>query len=316
MKFDDTRKVVLVGTGFVGMSYAYALLNQGGCDELVLIDLNKDKAIGEAMDLNHGLALAPKNMKIYAGDYKDCKDADIVVITAGAAQKEGETRLDLLTKNAKIIKSIVESIMKSGFDGILLMGTNPVDIMTYVAFKESGLSNRQVFGTGTALDSARLRYLLSDYLKIDSKSIHAYIVGEHGDSEFPLWTNAFVGVKPLLDVLSEHNEYKIDDLENIYVEVRDAAYKIIERKKSTYYGIGMVLCHITKAIFNDSNSIIPLSVFVEDYYGVDKLYIGLPAILNREGIREVIKINMDQLDKEKFKKSANILQKLINEMGL
>lgn len=316
MKYNNVRKVVLVGTGFVGMSYAYALLNQGGCDELVLIDINKEKAEGEAMDLNHGLAFAPKDMKIYAGDYAECKDADIVVITAGAAQLEGETRLDLLTKNAKIIKKIVESIMKSGFDGILLITTNPVDILTYVAFKHSKLSSRQVIGTGTSLDSARLRYLLSDYLKIHSKNIHAYIVGEHGDSEFPLWSNANVGVKPLLDVVSEDIKYKFDDLEKIYVDVRDAAYKIIKRKKSTYYGIGMALCHITTAIFNDSNSIIPVSAFVEDYYGVDKLYIGLPAIINRQGIREVMKINMNKSDQDRFKNSANILQDLVDKMDV
>ncbi|QVK18085.1 L-lactate dehydrogenase [Mycoplasmatota bacterium] len=310
------RKVVLVGTGFVGMSYAFALLNQGVCDELVLIDINKKKAEGEAMDLNHGLAFAPKDMKIYAGDYSDCKDADIIVITAGAAQLEGETRLDLLNKNSKIIKGIVERIKESRFDGILLIATNPVDILTYVALKHSNLSSRQVFGSGTSLDSARLRYLLSDYLKIHSKNIHAYIVGEHGDSEFPLWSNANVGVKPLLDVVSEDKTYNFDDLEKIYVDVRDAAYKIIKRKKSTYYGIGMSLCHITKAIFNNSNSIIPVSAFVENYYGVDKLYIGLPAIINRQGIREVIKIHMSKADQDRLINSANILQDLINKMGI
>ncbi len=316
MKCDDTRKVVLVGTGFVGMSYAYALLNQGGCDELVLIDINKEKAEGEAMDLNHGLAFAPRDMKIYAGDYDSCQDADIVVVTAGAAQKEDETRLDLLNKNSKIIKSIVESVMKQNFDGILLITTNPVDIMTYVAYKTSNLEIRQVFGSGTSLDSARLRYLLSNYLNIHSKNIHAYIIGEHGDSEFPLWSNAYVSIKPLLDVINEHEKFKYEDLEKIYVDVRDAAYKIIERKNSTYYGIGMALCHITKAIFNDSNMIIPVSSYVEKYYDVDKLYIGMPAIINRQGIREVVKINMNTEAQEKFKKSATILQNLINDMKI
>lgn len=314
MKNDKTRKVVLVGAGFVGMSYAYSLLNQGGTDELVLIDRDKEKAEGEAMDLSHGVAFAPKNMKIYAGKYEDCKDASLVVITAGAAQKEGETRLDLLNKNSGIIKQIVDSVMSSGFDGIFLITTNPVDIMTYVVYKHSGLDKRQVFGSGTSLDSARLRYLLSDYLKIDSKSIHAYIVGEHGDSEFPLWSNANVGVKPLLDVVSEHDEYKLEDLENIYVDVRDAANKIIERKKSTYYGIGMALCHITKAIFNDANSIIPVSAYIEDYYGIDGLYIGMPAIINRNGVREVMKIHMSKSDQDKFKESAKILKDLIEKM--
>ncbi len=316
MESDKTRKVVLIGAGFVGMSYAYSLLNQGGCDELVLIDKDSKKAEGEAMDLNHGVAFAPKNMKIYAGSYGDCKDASLIVITAGAAQKEGETRLDLLKKNSGIIKQIVDSIMSSGFNGIILVTTNPVDIMTYVAYKYSGLEKQQVFGSGTSLDSARLRYLLSDYLKIDSKSIHAYIVGEHGDSEFPLWSNANVGVKPLLDIVSEHKEYKLEDLEKIYVDVRDAAYKIIEYKKSTYYGIGMALCHITKAIFNDANSIIPVSGYIDNYYDVDGLYIGMPAIINRDGVREVLKIHMSKTDQDKFKDSAKVIRESIGKMDI
>jgi L-lactate dehydrogenase len=316
MKLDESKKVVLIGTGAVGMSYAYSLLNQGACDELVLIDLNKEKAIGEAMDLNHGLAFAPRNMKIYGGDYSDCKGADLVVITAGAAQKEGETRLDLLTKNVKIIKNIVDNVMKYEFDGIFLIGTNPVDILTYVVYKHSGLPSKQVLGSGTSLDSARLRYLLSDYLTINSKNIHAYIVGEHGDTEFPLWSNANVGVKPLLDVINEHNEYKLDDLDQIYVDVRDAAYKIIERKNSTSYGIGLALCHITKAIFNDSNSIIPISVYVEDYYGVNDIYIGMPAIINRKGVRQMVRIHMSQTDQDKFKHSATVLKDMIQKISM
>ncbi len=312
----DTRKVAIIGTGFVGMSYAYALVNQGVCDELVLIDINEYKSEGEAMDLSHGLAFAPKDMTIYAGGYDQCKDCDLAVITAGVAQKEGETRLDLLKRNSGIMKSIVDNIMNSGFDGIILVTTNPVDIMTYVAYKYANLPKNRVFGSGTSLDSARLRYLLSNYLKIDSKNIHAYIIGEHGDSEFPLWSNAYVGVKPLLDVINEHKEYKLEDLHNIYVEVRDAAYKIIERKKSTYYGIGMTLSHITKSVLNDSNSIIPVSVFIEDYYGVDNIYIGMPAIINRQGIREVLKINMSSSDQEKFRNSAGILKEYIDKLNL
>lgn len=316
MKIDDTRKVVIIGTGFVGMSYAYALLNQGICDELALIDIDKFKVEGEAMDLSHGLAFAPRDMKIYAADYDTCHDADIIVITAGVAQKEGESRLDLLKRNAKIMKSIMENINKSGFGGIILVATNPVDIMTYVAYRYSNLPKQQVFGSGTSLDTARLRYLLSSYLKVDSKNIHAYIIGEHGDSEFPVWSNAYVGVKPLLDVISEHPEYSFADLESIYVDVRDAAYKIIERKKSTYYGIGMALAYITKAIFNDANSIIPVSVYIDDYYGVKDIYIGMPAIINRKGIREILKFNMDKLDQEKFYNSGMILKKLIDELEL
>ena len=314
MPCDDVRKVVLIGTGHVGMSYAYALLNQGACDELVLIDIDMKKAEGEAMDLNHGLPFAPRHMKIYAGSYTDCEDADLVVITAGVAQKEDETRLDLLTRNAKIIKNIVGSIIASGFDGIILMGTNPVDILSYVAYIESGLDYRRVIGSGTSLDSARLRYLLSDYLNIDSKNIHATIIGEHGDSEFPLWSTANIGVKPLLDVITGQNEYKLDDLHTIYVDVRDAAYKIIERKKSTHFGIGMALCHITKIILSDSNSILPVSVYVEDYLGAKDLYIGLPAVINRQGIREILEIYMTKTEKDRFLNSAQVLKDMLKEL--
>ena len=181
---NDTKKVILIGTGFVGMSYAYSLLNQGIADELVLVDLNKEKALGEAMDLSHGLAFAPKTMKIYAGDYEDCHDADLVVITAGLPQKPGETRLDLIQKNTKVMKDIAGKIMSSGFKGIILVASNPVDIMTHVVYKVSGLPKHRVFGSGTSLDSARLRYLLSRYFTVDSRNIHAYVIGEHGDSEF------------------------------------------------------------------------------------------------------------------------------------
>lgn len=307
----DIRRVVLIGTGFVGMSYAYSMLNQGVVEEFVLIDLNKEKTIGEAMDLNHGVAFAPRNMKIWAGEYKDCKHADIVVITAGAPQKEGETRLDLVAKNAKIMRSIVNEVMKSGFDGIFLIASNPVDVMTYVAWQESGINRNRVIGSGTTLDTARLRYELSNYLNVDSKSVHAYIIGEHGDSEFAVWSNAFISVKPLLDIINEDPNYEFDDLNKIYEDVRDAAYKIIERKKATYYGIGMALTQITKAILNDSNSILPVSTYLNGQYGIKDVFIGVPSVVNRGGVREVITINLTQGDKEKLINSANILKDII-----
>ena len=191
----EKRKIVLVGTGFVGMSMAYSFLSTGGIDELVLLDVAKEKAVGEAMDLQHGLPYARGKMEIYAGDYADCRDASIVVITAGAAQKPEETRLDLTAKNAKIMKSVVESIMASGFDGILIIASNPVDAMTYVAQKVSGLPTERVIGSGTILDTARLRYMMSEYLDVSTSNIHAYIMGEHGDSSFVPWTNAYVGCK-------------------------------------------------------------------------------------------------------------------------
>ena len=197
---NDKRKVVLIGTGMVGMSYAYSLLNQNVCDEMVLIDLDKKRAEGEAMDLNHGLAFSGSNMKIYAGEYEDCRDADIAVICAGVAQRPGETRLALLKRNAKVFRSIVEPITASGFDGIFLVATNPVDIMTKITYMLSGFNPRKVLGTGTALDTARLRYLLGEYLRVDPRNIHAYVMGEHGDSEFVPWSQAQVATKSILEL--------------------------------------------------------------------------------------------------------------------
>jgi L-lactate dehydrogenase len=316
MNSDDSRKVVLIGTGFVGMSYAYSLLNQGIPDELVLIDLDKEKALGEAMDLNHGLAFAPRHMRIYAGDYTDCFNADLVVITAGLPQKPGETRLDLVNKNTKVVKEIVTQIMASGFNGILLVASNPVDIMTYVAYKVSGLPKNRVFGSGTSLDSARLRYLLSRYFKVDSKNVHAYVIGEHGDSEFVPWSNTYIGIKPLFDVINEHAEYHLSDLDRIYIDVRDAAYQIIERKKATFYGIGMALAHITKVLFHDSNSIVPISAYMDDYYGVKDIYIGMPAIINRNGVSQVVTFHMDRDSQKKFIESAHVLKSQIESLNI
>lgn len=303
------NRVVIVGTGFVGMSYAYALVNQGTIEELVLIDINRDKAEGEAMDLNHGLAFGPRKMNIYAGDYSDCLDASLVVITAGVNQKESESRIELLNRNAIIIKSVVKNIMTSGFDGILLIASNPVDLLAYVAWKESGLDSSKVIGSGTALDTARLRYEISSYINIDPRNIHAYILGEHGDSEFVCWSNSNVGAKPMKDVVNSMTEINFEDLDSIYQKVRNAAYEIIKRKKATYYGIGMALVRITQAIFNNENRIIPVSVLNDGIYDCqDDVYIGLPAVLNKDGIHHVVWLELNDEEKEKLKISANILR--------
>jgi L-lactate dehydrogenase len=310
-------KVVIVGTGFVGMSYAYALVNQGTIEELVLIEVNKDKAEGEAMDLNHGLAFAPRKMTIKAGDYSECKDAGLVVITAGVSQKPGETRIDLLNRNAKIIQSVTKSIMASGFDGIILLASNPVDILTYVAWKESGLPSGKVLGSGTSLDTARLRYEISKYIHIDARNIHAYILGEHGDSEFVCWSKAYVGTKPMLDVIESMKEIEFEDLDHIYIKVRDAAQEIIKKKNSTYYGIGMALVRITNAIFDNENSILPVSVYNDGVYNIDKdLYIGLPAVLNRDGVHHVVNLKLSEDEQAKLTKSAKILKSSLDQMNL
>ena len=310
------NKVVIVGTGFVGMSYAYALVNQGTVEELVLIDINKDKAEGEAMDLNHGLAFGPRKMNIYAGDYNDCNDATIVVITAGVNQKEGETRIQLLSRNAIIIKSVVKNIMTSGFNGILIVASNPVDILAYVAWKESGLNSSKVIGSGTALDTARLRYEISSYINIDSRNIHAYILGEHGDSEFVCWSNSNVGVKPLNAVINSMDEINFDDLDHIYLKVRNAANEIIKRKKATYYGIGMALVRITAAILNNENRIMPISVLNNGVYNtVNDIYIGLPAVLNKDGVHHIVWLDLNEEEKEKLDISANILRNNLNSIN-
>ncbi len=303
-------KIVLVGTGFVGMSMAYSMLNRGGINELVLVDLDKDKALGEEMDLSHGLPYAPQKMVIKAGDYSDCNDAQIVVITAGAAQKPGQTRLELAEVNTKIMKSITKQIMASGFNGIIIVASNPVDLMTYVVSKVSGLPKNQVIGSGTVLDTARLRYLLADYFKISSKNIHAYIMGEHGDSSFVPWEHAYIGCKKVLNIMEE-NKHPIADLDRIHKEVVDAGYKIIEKKHATYYGIGMALNRIVRAILDNENSILTVSTYLENsVYGQDDIYIGVPAVINSNGVREILELDLNEKEQEKLKNSCNIIRKM------
>ncbi|MCR4646109.1 MAG: L-lactate dehydrogenase [Oscillospiraceae bacterium] len=314
----DRRKVVLIGTGMVGMSFAYALVNQGGiCNELVLIDVNKLRAQGEAMDLNHGLAFAKSNMKIYAGEYKDCKDADIVVIAAGVAQKEGETRLDLLQRNVEVFRSIVGPVVKSGFDGIFLVATNPVDIMTRVTYELSRFGSSRVIGTGTSLDTARLRYLLGDYFTVDPKNIHAYVIGEHGDSEFVPLSQVMLATKPVSTILADdRNEYCVDDMKQIEEQVRTAAYKIIEAKRATYYGIGMAITRIVKAILGDENSVLTVSAKLCGEYGARDIFIGVPTIIGRNGVKEILELSLTDEEKKKFEASGTVLREYFDGLKL
>ncbi|MDE5854009.1 MAG: L-lactate dehydrogenase, partial [Ruminococcus sp.] len=298
----DKRKVVLIGTGMVGMSFAYALVNQGGiCNELVLIDVNKERALGEAMDLNHGLAFAKSNMKIYAGEYKDCKDADIVVIAAGVAQKEGETRLDLLQRNTEVFRSIIGPVVKSGFDGIFLVATNPVDIMTRVTYELSRFGASRVIGSGTSLDTARLRYLLGDYFTVDPKNIHAYVIGEHGDSEFVPVSQMMLATKHVTEILDdEKNDYCMADMQKIEEQVRTAAYKIIEAKRATYYGIGMAITRIVKAILGDENSVVTVSAKLCGEYESRNVFVGVPCIIGRNGVKEILELSLTDEEMEKL----------------
>lgn len=314
----DKRKVVLIGTGMVGMSFAYALVNQGGiCNELVLIDVNKERANGEAMDLNHGLAFAKSNMRIYAGDYKDCKDADIVVIAAGVAQKDGETRLDLLQRNTEVFRSIINPVVKSGFDGIFLVATNPVDIMTRVTYELSRFGASRVIGTGTSLDTARLRYLLGDYFTVDPKNIHAYVIGEHGDSEFVPLSQVMLATKSVTEILEdERNDYNIDDMQSIEEQVRTSAYKIIKAKRATYYGIGMAIARIVKAILGDENSVLTVSAKLCGEYDSKNVFIGVPCIIGRNGIKEIVELSLTDEEKEKFQKSRQVLEDSFNGLNL
>jgi len=299
------NKVVIVGCGNVGMSYAYALLNQRtNVQELVLIDLNKERIIGEAMDLNHCLAFAPSKIQIKAGDYSDCKDAKIVCIAAGANQKEGETRMDLIHKNSAIFKSIVTEVMNNGFNGIFLIATNPLDIMTYLTWKYSGLPQNKIIGSGTSLDTARLRYMIGDKLNVNPKNVHAYVIGEHGDSEFVPWSNANIGLQNIKEFLNE------EELNDIYVNVRDAAYDIIDRKGATCYGIGMCLVRITNAILSDENSIITVSTYDEN----NDVFVGLPAVINANGVREKVYVNLTEEEQERLQKSIDVIKEAINQI--
>ncbi|AIG24437.1 L-lactate dehydrogenase [Brevibacillus sp. 7WMA2] len=312
-----TRKVsrvALIGSGFVGSSYAYALLNQGIVNELVIIDVNKDKAEGDAMDLSHGLPFTSP-MKIWAGDYSDCKDADLVVITAGANQLPGETRLDLIEKNVRIFNKIVTSIMESGFQGIFVVASNPVDVLTYATWKISGLPHEKVIGSGTLLDTARFRYLLSRAFEVDSRSVHAYIMGEHGDTELPVWSQASIGGKTITECLKQGVGPNKEELDQIFINVRDAAYHIIEKKGATYYGIGMSLARLTKAILYNQNSILTISTLLQGEFGLHDTYLGVPAVVNRSGVREVVEITLNEEEKAKLKHSADVLKQALSTIS-
>ncbi len=304
----NNKKVVLVGTGMVGMSFAYAALNQNACDELVLIDINHAKAIGEAMDLNHGLAFSGTSMKIYASDYTSCKDADIVVICAGVNQQPGESRLQLLSRNAKVFESIIKPIVKSGFSGIFLVATNPVDIMTRLTYKMSGFDKSKVIGSGTTLDTARLRYLVGDYFHIDPRNIHAYVIGEHGDSEFVPWSQALLATKPIYDVIRDNKDkFYMEELERISTLVKTSAQQIIKAKNATYYGIGMAIVRIVKAIFQNENCVLTVSSKMSGEYGLNDVFLGNPCIINRTGIVGSLELSLEQSELSLLKKSSSIL---------
>ena len=314
------RRVALVGCGMVGMSYAYALLNSDLCNELILIDINEEKALGEAMDLNHGLCFSSSHMKIRAGSFEDCQYADLVVITASAgSRKPGQTRFDLLQKNVGVFKSFISKIVASGFNGIFLVASNPVDVMTRLTYELSGFPANRVIGSGTTLDTARLRYLIGDYFQADPHSVHGYVIGEHGDSEFVPFSQLNLSTKNVEEFFNDErfkDEYKREDIEQIIEKVKTSGAEVIKLKGATYYGIGMSLVRITKAIFGDENSVITVSSRLNGEYGMRDVYLGLPAYINRNGIRKILPLNLRNEEIEKLRNSYNILKESYESLNL
>jgi L-lactate dehydrogenase len=305
------NRIAIVGLGNVGASFAYALLFRGLASEIVLIDANAAKAEGEAMDLNHAVPFT-HSTRIWAGDYSECAGAAVTVITAGAAQKPGETRLDLVKKNARIFAAIVPQVVKHNPDGILLIATNPVDVLTHVAWKLSGLPSDRVIGSGTILDTARFRYLLSQHFDVDARSVHGFIVGEHGDSEVPVWSlTNIAGMR--LPEYTKHNNVKCspEEMDQIFTQTRDAAYHIIERKGATFYAIAAGLMRITEAILRDQSTVLSVSSLAKGLYGIEDVYLSLPTVLHRGGVERVIHLELNEEEETKLKSSARVLRETI-----
>lgn len=313
---DRPTRVAVVGVGNVGTTFAYALLLSGLAAEIVLIDANRAKAEGEAMDLNHTVPFTHPT-RVWAGDYADCAGAIVTVLAAGAGQKPGETRLDLIKKNAAIWREIVPNLVKNNPNGILLIATNPVDVLTYAAWKLSGLPHQRVIGSGTILDTARFRYLLSQQYGVDASSVHAYIIGEHGDSEVPVWSLANIAGMRLPEFCKTqglvHDAKLMDE---IFAQTRDAAYRIIERKGATYYALAAGLMRITQAILRNQSTVLSVSSLVEDYYGISDVCFSLPTVVDRGGIEKVIHLELTADELERLRHSAEILKKTASSLEL
>ncbi len=310
-------KVSIIGAGSVGSSFAFALMMRGLAREIVIVDKNEKKSAGECMDLNHGASFVhPVN--ILSSGYEGCKGSDVVVITAGAKQKPGQTRIDLVQTNLEIFKNIIPKIVKYAKDAILLIVSNPMDILTYAALKLSGFPSGRVMGSGTVLDSSRFRYLISEHCHVDPRNVHAYIIGEHGDSELPVWSHANIGgmiLSKYCPICNNRCDYK-KELGKIFEEVKSAAYKIIESKGATYYAIGLALVKIVEAILRDENSVLSVSTLIEDYYGVNDVCISLPSIVNRGGVKRFLKLELSPVEQQQFENSANTIKDIIRNIIL
>lgn len=312
----NNRKAAIIGCGFVGSASAFCLMQSGLFSELVLLDANRDKAEGEALDVAHGIPFA-RPMKIYAGDYDDIADAAIIIVTAGANQKPGETRLDLVQKNVGIFRSIIPEIAKQNFAGILLIVSNPVDILTYTAMKLSGLPEHRVIGSGTVLDTARFKYQLGEHLQVDPRSIHAFIIGEHGDSEIAAWSSANVSGIPIHDICEMRGFYNHEDaMKEIAETVKNSAYEIIAKKKATYYGIAMSVRRICEALVRNEKSILPVSTMLHGQYGIEDVVLSMPAIVGSDGVETTVPIDLSPEEQEKLKESANALAEIAKKLDL
>lgn len=307
-------KVVIIGAGLVGSSTAFSLVTQGICDEVMIIDINKDKARGEVMDLGHCVEYLNRNVKVMIGDYKDCNDADFVVITAGAPPKADQSRLDTLELTARITKSIVEPVMESGFNGHFIIVSNPVDIISYYVYKLSGLPKNQVIGTGTAMDTARLKHFIGEIIHVDPRSVQGYTMGEHGDSQMCPWSNVMIGGKKIYDIIEDNEEFKDLNLDDIVKEVTMVGFDILRIKGTTCYGIASTVVGIIKAILYDENKIIPVSTLLEGEFGEEDVFCGVPAILNRTGVEDLIRVRLTEDEMVKFKKSVGVIREHINKL--
>ena len=310
----NNRKVAVVGLGFVGSASAFALMQSGLFSEMVLVNRDMSKAEGEALDISHGLPFA-KPMKIYAGTYDDIVDAAVIVITSGAGQKPGETRLDLVRKNVEVYRSIIPEIAKRDCEGVLLIVSNPVDILTSAAVKLSGFPENRVFGSGTVLDTARLKYLLGEHLNVDSRSVHAFIIGEHGDSEIAAWSSANVSGVPLHNFCEMRGHFEHEKaMYEIAEDVKNSAYEIIEKKKATYYGIAMSVKRICEAIVRDEKSILPISSIQHGQYGIEGVALSMPAVVGKNGVETLVPIELNEAEQTALRHSADTLKQVLNEV--
>jgi L-lactate dehydrogenase len=310
------KKIAVIGAGFVGSTTAFTLMQSGLVSELALIDISNEKAEGEAMDMNHGMPFVHP-VKIHQGTYSDCADADIVIITAGANQKPGETRMDLVQKNTVIFKSIIQEVVKFNKDCILLVVTNPVDILTYVTYKISGFPKNKVIGSGTVLDTARFKYLLGNHVGVDSRNVHAYIIGEHGDTEVPAWSMTNIAGIPMDKYCDNCKSCDNSSSRNkIFQDVKNAAYEIIKRKGATYYAVALAVKRIVEAIIRDENSILTVSSILEGQYGLNDVCLSLPSVVNRNGLERIIDLPLSLEENRLLIDSGNSLKEVIGKLGL